>query len=226
MNSQKQGTINLQRDKGRGSEQAPLDFAPVAVTGADLHVLPAASFPSLFLRFWPQGHWNRSRSVLIDQPAIYSWHCFSFPVGSSASLSRLGSSGQDTAAVRAWVHLDPRGLGADAAVGAEECARPCVPQQVCGGILIMLLVELHLLLAFRTPEHFHNKMLGYIYLSHHQSPSLKFLSRKHLSCAVNEFSNLDTSLILDFFLCKRRGDGHKPPLPTLDSDIECLYKVT
>ena len=184
MNSQKQGTINLQRDKGWRSEQAPLDFAPVAVTGADLHVLPAASFPSLFLRVWPQGHWNRSRSVLIDQPAIYSWHCFSFPVGSSASLSRLGSSGQDTAAVRAWVHLDPRGLGADAAVGAEECARPCVPQQVCGGILIMLLVELHLLLAFRTPEHFHNKMLGYIYLSHHQSPSLKFLSRKHLSCAV------------------------------------------
>ena len=72
MNSQKQGTINLQRDKGRGSEQAPLDFAPVAVTGADLHVLPAASFPSLFLGVWPQGHWNRSRSVLIDQPAIYS----------------------------------------------------------------------------------------------------------------------------------------------------------
>lgn len=42
MNSQKQGTVNLQRDKGWRSEQAPLDFAPVAVTGADLHLLPAA----------------------------------------------------------------------------------------------------------------------------------------------------------------------------------------
>lgn len=94
-------------------------------------------------------------------------------------------------------------------VGAEECTRPCIPQQVCGGILIMLLVELHLLLAFRAPEHFHNKMLGYIYLSHHQSWALKFLSRKCLSCAVNELSDLDTSQILDLLLCKRRGDGHK-----------------
>lgn len=141
-------------------------------------------------------------------------------MGSSASLPRPRSLDQDTAAVRTWVYLDLRGLGADAAVGAEECARPCVRQPVCGGILIMLLVELHLLLAFRTPEHFHNKMLGYIYLSHHQSPSLKFLSRKRLRCAVNEFSKPDASLILDFFPCKRSGAGHKPPLPTLDSDIE------
>ena len=69
-------------------------------------------------------------------------------------------------------------------------ARPCVPQPVCGGILIMLLVELHLLLAFRTPEHFHNKMLGYIYLSHHQSPSLKFLSKKHLRVLLTSSATL------------------------------------
>lgn len=87
------------------------------------------------------------------------------------------------------------GPGADAAVGAEACGHPCIPQQVCGGIFIMLLVERHLLLAFRAPGHFHNKMLGYIYLSHHQSWSLKSLSRKHLSLAVDELSDLDISLI-------------------------------
>lgn len=100
-------------------------------------------------------------------------------MGSSALPLMLGSPCQDVAAGRASV------LGQMLPVGAEECTRPCIPQQVCGGILIMLLVELHLLLAFRAPEHFHNKMLGYIYVSHHQSWSLKFLSRKCLSCAVN-----------------------------------------
>ena len=96
------------------------------------------------------------------------------------------------------------------AAGAEECSHPCIPQQVCGGILIMLLMELHLLPVFRASDHFHDKMLGYIYPSHHQSWPLKFLTRKHLSCAVNELSDHGTSMILDFFLCRRRGNGHNP----------------
>lgn len=110
-------------------------------------------------------------------------------------------------------------------VGDEECSHPCIPQQVCGGILIMLLVELHLLPVFRASDHFHDKMLGYIYPSHHQSRPLKFLTRKHLSCAVNVLSDLGTSLTLDFFFCKRRGDSHKDP-PGLWTLTQCLYKVT
>lgn len=87
--------------------------------------------------------------------------------------------------------------------GAEGCSRPCVPQQVCRDILILLLVELHLLLVFRAPHHFHDRILGYIYPSYHQSWSLKFLSGKHLSCAVKELSDLGTSLILTS--CSAKG---------------------
>lgn len=96
-------------------------------------------------------------------------------------------------------------------MGAEGCSRPCIPQQACRDILTMFLVEPHLLLVFRAPNHFHDKMLGYIYLSHHQSWSLKFLSGKQWSCAVNELGDLGTSLILDLLLYKRREDGHKLP---------------
>lgn len=127
-----------------------MDFALIATMEANCHVLVSASlFPSF--NFSVPGCWNNSSSALIDQPAIYNWHPFSFLAGPSAFLSMLRSPCQDMVARRASVQ------GQMIPVGAEECSLPCIPQQVCGGIFIMLLVELHLLLVFRAPDHFHTK---------------------------------------------------------------------
>lgn len=103
------------------------------------------------------------------------------------------------------------GPGAGAPRGSGGMLLPLHSTAGVRDILIMLLVELHLLLVFRVPDHFHDKMFGYIYPSHHQSWSLKFLSGKRWSCAVNELGDLGTSLILDLLLYKKREDGHKLP---------------
>lgn len=56
--------------------------------------------------------------------------------------------------------------------------------------------------GFQSSRSFSHKMLGYIYLSHHQRGPLKFLTRKHLSCAVNELRELSPPKSLTSSLVK------------------------
>ena len=186
---------------------------------------PCCLISSLFLCVWQQGHWNSSRSALIAQHAIYNWHCFSFRLGSSASLPRPRSSGQDTAAVRAWVHLTGEGSGQMLPWERRNAPPLCSTAGVRGH-------SYHASCGAASAPGFQNsgafsQQNVRLYLSiTSPKPVFEVSVQETFACAVNEFSNLDTSLILDFFLSKRSGAGHKPPLPTLDSDIECLYKVT
>lgn len=168
-------------------------------------------FPLPFLNVWLRWCRNSGSTVLSGQPTIYTWHRFSFSLPVHAWKSMPGHGGQEGT-----------GPAAGAPCGSWGMLPP-LPSTAGVRDILMLLVELPLLLVFRTPDRFHDKMLGYIYLSCHQMWSLKFLSGKHLSCAVNELGDLGTSLTLGRFLCKRRGESHKPtPFP--DSNIKCSVR--
>lgn len=160
--------------------------------------------------------------ALTDEPAIYNWHSFRFLAGPSAFPSMLGSSCQDILARQASV------LGQMLLVGGRECVHLRLSHLVfhsrCArGIPIMLLVDLHLPLVFRASGHFHYKIFISIYLSHHQSWSWIFLTRKYLSCVVNKIMIMGTSLILILFFSKKKEEMVTSPS---DSNIDGIYEVT
>lgn len=190
------------------------------MTVADFQVLTFASLSFfLFPNVWLRWCWNRGSSAPIDQLTICNWHPSSFLVRSSAFPPTLRSPCQDMAAKRAssvFALMFP--------AGAEECSHPCIPQQVCGGILIMLLVELHLLPVFRASDHFHDKMLGYIYPSHHQSWPWNFWPENIWAVLLMSSVTLAPPWSLTSSSVKGREMVTSPPHP--DSNIECLCKVT
>ena len=144
------------------------------MTEADFQVLASLCLftsPFYFSTSGLQWHWNSGSSVLIDRPAIYNWRPFSFLVGLSASLQHLEVHAEtwQPGGHRSWGRCSLWELRNAPTLHSTAGVRGHSYHASCRAASAPV---------FRAPDHSHDKMLGYIYLSHHQSWPLKCLARK------------------------------------------------